>query len=430
MTCYDKYSIISEEDDNFCVAWEPGPCVRGQNVYNITYASWTHVSSAVTLGLPITGQHSIYSGGGYIAEFVVNYNISLMILTDLYKYMWIDRKTRAVFIEFNLYNADNNVFVLVSFLCEMPETGGVLTSISIKPFRPYQHVGSLGLVVFICEVIVLVGIIIFTIHKCINFSRHGTKLLKRLWNVLDVIIIILFYVCLVMYIGRWLMINDAMDKFHENKNKFVNFSHIAYWDELFNILLAGVIFITTFRVMRVLSYNERISQLGRVLSHVSTDLSGCFIMFLIVYTSFVSFGHLVFGRHLDTYKNMFVSSTTLVNAIIGKNSINDLFSIAPVLGRIYYFFFVLFLLWILMTMLNATLNVGITRVRSRPVRSMYGITNIISKVWKEAVGLIITSEQKPMKDDELLIRTSNNVDKTTNVDKYCNISSRPRRIYM
>ncbi|CAC5416734.1 PKD1L2 [Mytilus coruscus] len=96
-TCYDEYSIYGEDDESYCVAWEPRPCVRGQAVYNMTSAAWNFVSSVDIWGLPVTGLHSTYGGGGYIAEFIVNYNISRLILNDLYKYTWIDRKTSHIY---------------------------------------------------------------------------------------------------------------------------------------------------------------------------------------------------------------------------------------------------------------------------------------------------------------------------------------------
>jgi hypothetical protein len=87
----------------------------------------------------------------------INYNISKLILNDLYRYTWIDRSTRAVLTEFTLYNVRANVFIYVSLLCEFSIIGGVFTSTSIKPFRPYQHVGSYGFFVFISELIVFSG---------------------------------------------------------------------------------------------------------------------------------------------------------------------------------------------------------------------------------------------------------------------------------
>lgn len=435
-TCFDKYSIFEEEDSDFCVGWENLPCVLGQNVYNMTSPAWTFISATKTWGLPVTGTHATYGGGGYIMEFVVNYNISRLLTRDLFKYVWIDRKTRAVFVEFTLYNADNNVFVYVSILSEFPITGGMTSRASIKPFRPYQHVGNIGLIVFILELILFVGMSVFAVRKCIFMCKNGKKRLKEFWNFLDVVIITLFFVCLAMYVGRWLMINSAMEKFETDKNKFVNFSHIAVWDESFNVVIAFLIYFTTFRIMRFLSYNDRINILGRVLLNVGYDLSGCFVMFSIVYMAFVIFGNLIFGRYLSTYKDLLVSSTTLINAIIGKNSINDLFSIEPVLGRVYYFLFVLLLLWILMTMLNATLNTGITTIRSRPLRSSYGFANLVANIWQDTVGIILASNgntrtEKQLKNNGfelpyMLHKDDLEIDSTVNFEeKYYHASKQP-----
>ena len=55
---------------------------------------------------------------------------------------------------------------------------------------------------------------------------------------------------------------------------FVNFSHIAVWDEIFNILLATVIFLTTLRLLKIISYSKRMNRLGYVLAEVSRDLRG------------------------------------------------------------------------------------------------------------------------------------------------------------
>jgi hypothetical protein len=126
---------------------------------------------------------------------VINYNISKLILNDLYRYMWIDRSTRAVFTKFTLYSVGANVFIDVSLLCEFFIIGGVFTSTSIKPFRPYQHVGSYGFFVFISELIVLIAILISAVLKIIRFYKHGLKALKGLWNVLEITIIVLFLVC-------------------------------------------------------------------------------------------------------------------------------------------------------------------------------------------------------------------------------------------
>ena len=102
-------------------------------------------------------------------------------------------------------------------------------------------------------------------------------------------------------------------------------------------------------------------------------------------------GYLIFGHQLETYRTIFASSGTLTNAIIGKNSIADLFTVQPILGRIYYFLLVFFILWILITMLNATLNVGITSVKERleGMTPTYGIINILAGMLKDTFGIFV-----------------------------------------
>jgi hypothetical protein len=63
------------------------------------------------------------------------------------------------------------------------------------------------------------------------------------------------------------MINKSMNKFLKNRYRFVNFNHIATWDEMLNVVIATLIFLTTIRLMRVLNYNTRVTQLASVLSH-------------------------------------------------------------------------------------------------------------------------------------------------------------------
>ena len=56
-------------------------------------------------GYPYWGQLSIYSGGGYLVPLRGSKNDLIVLMKRLEKEAWIDRYTRAVFIEFTTYNA-------------------------------------------------------------------------------------------------------------------------------------------------------------------------------------------------------------------------------------------------------------------------------------------------------------------------------------
>jgi polycystin 2 len=61
-------------------------------------------------------------------------NESLNIVTELMENLWISRGTRAVFLDFTVYNANLNLFCVVSLLFEFPATGGTIPS---GTFRSY-----------------------------------------------------------------------------------------------------------------------------------------------------------------------------------------------------------------------------------------------------------------------------------------------------
>jgi len=58
----------------------------------------------------INGQVSTYGGGGYVKSLAINSADTGGIIDSLKLLGWIDRGTRAVFLDFTVYNANINLF--------------------------------------------------------------------------------------------------------------------------------------------------------------------------------------------------------------------------------------------------------------------------------------------------------------------------------
>ena len=67
---------------------------------------------------------------------------SKSILSELKKWLWIDRGTRAVLIDFTVYNANINLFCIIQLMAEFPATGGVMTSSQFKTVKLLHLKGS------------------------------------------------------------------------------------------------------------------------------------------------------------------------------------------------------------------------------------------------------------------------------------------------
>ena len=73
----------------------------------------------------VVGSHGSYSGNGYVYEFRGRLNDLQSNLSQLHQLQWIDQRTRAVIIQFTLYNPNVQLFTSVIILTEFFSTSAI-----------------------------------------------------------------------------------------------------------------------------------------------------------------------------------------------------------------------------------------------------------------------------------------------------------------
>ena len=76
-----------------------------------------------------------------------------MIIGHFFLQNWLDVQTRALFVEFTLYNANVNLYGSVIMLVEFLANGATVTSYAVKVFRLTSYIGSFGIIVILFQVI-------------------------------------------------------------------------------------------------------------------------------------------------------------------------------------------------------------------------------------------------------------------------------------
>ena len=78
------------------------------------FVSWNYQSEKDLDGSGHWGLMATYSGAGYVQNLASsNKSASLTIIDDLWENLWLDLGTRAVFVDFTVYNANVNLFCVV-----------------------------------------------------------------------------------------------------------------------------------------------------------------------------------------------------------------------------------------------------------------------------------------------------------------------------
>ena len=76
---------------------------------------WRYQSQAGLDGSKHSGVISNYDGGGYAQKLGANLQESAAIIAELKNNSWLDRATRALFVDLTLYNANINAFCVVRY---------------------------------------------------------------------------------------------------------------------------------------------------------------------------------------------------------------------------------------------------------------------------------------------------------------------------
>ncbi|KAF6020743.1 hypothetical protein EB796_020951 [Bugula neritina] len=122
-------------------------------------------------GLPTRGLAGYYEGGGYAYTLGRSQASAFKSISHLKENDWIDEHTRAIFVEFTIFNNQLNLFTSSFIIFEMMPTGALYPKFKVLPFRLERYRGNNALMTLLSEL----GMIAYTIY----FFVKEIKLMKK-----------------------------------------------------------------------------------------------------------------------------------------------------------------------------------------------------------------------------------------------------------
>ncbi len=131
-TCYSD-SFFQMDSKDFSFNWSSFNSSFIPNIEMLnTYKSFQHMSASSLENYPYMTGLNTYLGDGYVLNLTGSLNEVQSNLTLLRKLNWIDRQTRAIFIQFLLFNPNINMFAYLNILFEILPSGNMINSIQIE----------------------------------------------------------------------------------------------------------------------------------------------------------------------------------------------------------------------------------------------------------------------------------------------------------
>jgi hypothetical protein len=167
--------------------------------------------------LPIKGKYNTYEGNGYLYEMRGKLSYIQGNLTLLKEMNWIDRQTRAVFIEFSVYNPNVNLIMVATILVEFLPTGLILKSVRFDPLNVFifTNTFSTAMSIIIACAIVLFVLYFMLIEGKMIYKRGLAEYFGQFWCYIEWFIIASVFSAFALFISRLNMGQDVLDFFKE-----------------------------------------------------------------------------------------------------------------------------------------------------------------------------------------------------------------------
>jgi hypothetical protein len=161
---------LNQDTDNYDLGWQSP---SSSPLTNLT--SFKYTNSSVYNSYPYAGVYSSYVGGGFTYELTGNATQIQADFQVMQTTNWIDRQTRAVFLEYSLFNPNINLFSYCIVLFEFLPTGTIVRSFRFDPINLLsleQSIYSFSIMISIVYMCIVFVMSLNEIRKMIKLKRE------------------------------------------------------------------------------------------------------------------------------------------------------------------------------------------------------------------------------------------------------------------
>ncbi|KAG6622705.1 Polycystin Cation Channel (PCC) Family [Phytophthora cinnamomi] len=361
--CAVQCTCIYEEPVGIKLCSDPNPNGEGQAIPAAVHAyNWS--SAKVTEAETVRGYTDVsFPGSGYVVDLGLNGTLSREKLAEIKVDRYLDLPTRALIVDFTVYNAYLQLFNIVEIVVEFPASGGAFVQLSDAVLRLFRYsLASTGRIVL--EGFLVFYILIQWCRMLKEMYRDSVKgyLTASPWNVLTALHLVVFAVTIAV---RLYTIDLAYGTMSGKASKAITsatleeipnlrgLATVLYAESVIESINAALVWL---KLLQYTTVSKRMSLLLRMLGRAARDLAWFFVCFLVCICAFAQIGLLLFGLDVRGFCSLGQAIVTLLQAVAGELDYAGMADSHRVAGPVFYILYYLLLLLILVNVFLAILN--------------------------------------------------------------------------
>ena len=292
-----------------------------------------------------------------MADLGYNKTTASPLIANLQKYGWIDRQTRAVVLEFVVYNGNTGYLSISSFYYEILPTGCGHPFAIIDTFPLTSTQTGFYEFFLICQLLFIILVILFVFREVYAIYQLRSTYFRDPWNFVELFQIMFSFLVVVFYVVKSKAVLNSTIKVKDNPFISVSFRDAVLWNDAENMMLAITVFITTVKMLRMIRFNQHIRILMSSFRESGGLLLSYSIIFIIIFLAYAQLGMLILGSHMREYSSFSNALVTEFLMCLGSTmSLQDLRRVNRVLGPLFGFSFAMLNAFIFVNFFVAILN--------------------------------------------------------------------------
>ena len=396
--CTGDGGIHTEDSEDYCVGWQrPWPPGKPCN----TSEEYQYTTAAKLESAPIQAGIRRYGGGGYIFSFTGPIEELNNKMNGLVENKWIDNQTRAVILEFSVYNAQVNLFGSVTAVAEFIG-GGIIPWNIVKSVRLFNSLKGFGYVIAMAETLFAVSTFYYTVSVLTKMKKEGVfQFFKNSWNIADVFTILLSLAALLLYGIRSVVVRELLKKISSTKgNIYVRITNAVLVNEYYNYVVAFTVFTTTLKFAKMIAFHKSFMQIAATFRLCFIGLSTFVVEFFIVFFAFSSFFFFTLRNDLARFRDILHSVEYTLAMSIGKFNFDSLRQADEMTAWIFFVFSITVNM-ILINMMMAIINLAYEEIKSNKAAyvNKFELLEYIKRTGNEMIGLKLADPIRPKYQD-------------------------------
>ena len=172
--------------------------------------------------------YNLFEGGGYAAVMGYDETTTNNVLDETIGQGWFDRQTRAVILEFAVFNFNTNLISIASYFYETIATGAAYTTKRVETLNLYSTESGALMFFLIGQFLFMAMVVFYFIVMLVHLYQQRLGF-KSIWNMCDFFMITFSVASIEFYMNRAKSVFSNIKSIQASSHEIVHFHPPLSW---------------------------------------------------------------------------------------------------------------------------------------------------------------------------------------------------------